>query len=187
MASSTNNDLTFGLRGKIGKMMVFRQFFGKTIASRQPEKKERIATPEQELNKERFQEAVIYAKNALLNESIRAAYLAVTRPGQTAFNMAFADYFKAPVLSLADTGQYTGQPAEKIRVRAIDDFMVETVSVRITQADGTLVEQGQAQVTTNGLDWEYTTTLLNDELPGSKILFSASDIPGNTTNLEITL
>ena len=187
MASSTNNDLTFGLRGKVGRMIVFRQFFGKTIVARRPEKKERIATPAQQLNKDRFKEAVIYAKNALLDESKKAAYLAVADPGQTAFNVAFADYFKAPVLSMADIEQYTGQTGEKIRVRALDDFMVNSVSVSITKADGTLIEQGEALITSNGLDWEYTSAALNDELAGTKILFTAADLPGNSTRLEITL
>ncbi len=36
MAIVTNNDLTLGLRGRVGKYLVFRTFGGKTIASHTP-------------------------------------------------------------------------------------------------------------------------------------------------------
>lgn len=52
-----------------------------------------------------------------------------------------------------------------------------------TAAD-VLIEEGAAVQSANGLDWVYTTTAINAEVPGSKITFTAKDLPGNETVLE---
>jgi hypothetical protein len=74
-----------------------------------------------------------------------------------------------------------------IIIRAVDDFRVTGVQMQIYAASGTLLEKGNAVQQTNGLDWTYTATLANATLTGSKINAIATDVPGNTGTLAVTL
>lgn len=87
----------------------------------------------------------------------------------------------APKIKEVDLNNYTGQPGSTIRIRAIDDFKVKSVSVTITNDDGSLVEKGNAAISSNGVDWIFTATANNANLSGDKIVIRASDIPGNIT------
>jgi hypothetical protein len=64
MAKSKNNVLTYGLSGKIGDLLVFRQRDGITIVSKMPEQQKTVSA-KQKANRERFQQAAIYAKIAV--------------------------------------------------------------------------------------------------------------------------
>jgi hypothetical protein len=92
-----------------------------------------------------------------------------------------------PVVKSINTQNYKGAVSDKIAVRAIDDFRVVSVRVEIYAANGTLLETGNAEQTTNGLDWTYTATQANNPLAGSKIKAIATDIPANEGILEVTL
>jgi hypothetical protein len=69
----------------------------------------------------------------------------------------------------------------------MDDFRVITVRVEIYAANGTLLETGDAEQNTNGIDWSYTATQANNPLAGSKIKAIATDVPGNEGILEVSL
>ena len=56
--------------------------------------------------------------------------------------------------------------------------------VSIVNADGSIVEEGDAVRQANGLDWLYTATVANESLTGDKIVVRASDKPGNITTVE---
>lgn len=187
MAESTDNIVTFGMRGLVGRLLVFRQFFGKTIVAKRPRKTEIPATADQQEVQTRFTDAAKYAKAAILDPGVKSAYEAVAKPGQSAYNIAFADYFKAPALSLPDISAYTGQAGEQISIHAKDNFMVTSVKVSIEKPDGTPVEAGEAAITDIANEWSYITTMLNDTPAGSKVRFTASDLPGNTTSLEVVV
>lgn len=187
MAQSTDNIVTFGMRGLVGRLLVFKQFFGRTIVAKRPKKTEIPFTADQQQVQTRFAEAATYAKAAIQDPGVKSAYEAAAKPGQTAYNIAFADYFKAPVLSLPDISEYTGQAGEQSSIRAKDNFLVSSVKVSIVKPDGTPVEAGEAEIITNGLDWAYSSKMINDTPTGSKIIFTASDLPGNTTSLEVVV
>ena len=68
---------------------------------------------------------------------------------------------------------------------AFDDFKVKAVTVKIENADGTLVEEGNA--VESGLYWIYTAKQNNADLSGDKITVRATDIPDNLTEKEETL
>lgn len=187
MAESTDNVVMYGMRGLVGKLLVFKNFFGKTIVARRPRRTDAPPLPEQLERQERFRLAAIYAKNAIAVPLTKAEYEAAAKPGQTAFNIALADFFKAPEVSNPDVSAYTGAANQKLRVRAVDNFKVASVTVSIEQADGTPVESGNAVMTADGINWEYTTKSVNAVLAGSKVLFTATDLPGNSTTLEIIL
>lgn len=135
----------------------------------------------------RFQEAVIYGKSVLADPTTKALYEEKTAPGKSAYNVAVADYFNAPNIKEVDLSNYTGEEGSTIRIKATDDFEVADVQVKIANADGTLVEVGNAVLQSDGLFWLYTATKLNESLQGDKITVTVSDIPGNNTIEEKTL
>ena len=92
----------------------------------------------------KFLEAVLYAKNAITDEATKDAYQASAEEGETAYNVAVADFLNAPLINEIDVSHYTGQPNCNIQVRAVDDLEVKEVTITIQNSDGTEVESGAA-------------------------------------------
>lgn len=178
MAKVGNNILTHGLQGMVGDLIVFRQRDGKTIVSAKPEHHGSL-TEAQLQHLHHFQEAVIYAKSVLSDPEKKEAYKHAAKPGQSAYNVALADFLKAPHIEEIDIAGYDGKPGSKIRVRAVDDFKITAVTLEIHNSDGAVLEQGNAVCDANGLDWIYTATKINDPLTGGKITVKVSDNPGH--------
>ena len=187
MAKSVNNIVTHGMSGKLGDILVFSQREGKTIVGKVPDWTHVERTDKQKEVTHKFQEAVIYAKTVLLDNEMKEAYQDKAKEGQSAYNVAIADFFNAPDIESINLSGYTGQAGQEIVVRAIDDFRVKEVSVDIYNSDGTLVENGNASLSTNGADWIYTTSATNNQVSGDKIVVRASDIPGNLTERQAFL
>ena len=169
-----------GMSGKLGDLLVFRQWFGRTIAGKRPRKVETISAAQQSV-RDKFQKATVYASAALADAATKQAYKDKTSPGTTAFNLALADFFIAPSIGKIDPHGYTGAAGGKIKIEATDDFMVKSVNVKIAKADGTLIEQGAATADPDGLNWWYTATQANASLSGTKITVTAMDLPANVT------
>ncbi len=185
MARSKFNVLTHGLSGLVGDMLVFRQKAGKTFVSGRPKPSTKPTKPISLTIRERFKRAASYAASIMSDLALKAEYQLTAKPGQSAYNMAFTDYQKAPeIYEDINLSVYTGAIGEAIEVSVLDDFRVESVSVQIKTAADVLIEEGAAVQSPNGLDWVYTTTAVNAEVPGSKIIFTAKDLPGNETVLE---
>lgn len=180
MAESLDNYITHGMSGKLGNLLVFRQWFGKTIVGKRP-RKVGTFTSKQQAIRAKFQQAAAYAKTALADAATLQAYKDKTLPGQTAFNLAMADYFLAPTITKIDHSSYSGAAGNKIKIAALDDFMVQKVDVAIHRPDGTLLEQGVAVADPDGIHWIYMTTQANGTMSGSKITATATDLPANVT------
>lgn len=146
---------------------------------------DRSNTPQSDKQKEHqqeFQQAIVYAKNALADPIQKAAYEAKTDGNQTAFNIAVADFFHAPNIEAIDLSAYTGKLGDKIRVEVTDDFMVTSVTIHIYNPDGSLVEEGPAVPDAgNPLWWVYTAKAVNTTIAGDKIIVKATDRPGHQT------
>ncbi len=186
MAKSKNNVITHGLSGKIGDLLVFRQRAGQTVVTKVPQQK-KTATEKQKEVRRRFQQAVLYATSTLAVPGAKEVYQGTAKPGQTAYNVAVADFFNVPDIHEVDLSAYTGQPGDTIRIRVSDDFMVKAVHVTINNGDGSLVENGNATADASGRLWTYTATQTNDMLAGDRILVTASDMPGNIAEEERVL
>jgi hypothetical protein len=186
MAESKNNVVTHGLSGKVGDILVFRKHGDKTIVASAPSKRTGEPTERQKKQQERFQEATLYGQTALSDPTMKAEYKAAAQTGQTAFNVAVADYFNAPDIKDVDVSAYTGKAGDLITIKATDDFRVASVNVAIYNEDGSEVEHGLA-VQKNKVEWVYTATTDNPSLNGDKIVITASDLPGNVTEKEETL
>lgn len=187
MAKSFKNVVTFGLSGLIGELLVFKQRAGKTIVSNRPSKTSKAPSVVMLAIRERFKKAVIYAKSVMTNTLLKAEYAATAKSDQSAFNMAFTDYQKAPEIAAPNFSNYTGLSGQELKVSVIDDFRVEKVDFSIKDSAGIVVEAGLAVQSPNLLDWIYTTTLANANFEGGEIAVRAWDLPGNETSLVVSI
>ncbi len=187
MAISGNNVLTYGLSGKVGNLLVFRQRAGQTVVSSVPERTKNDSE-KQVAHRKRFQQATVYAKAAVANAETGEQYSAAAKKqrGLTAFNVAVADFFGAPDINDISMEGYTGRAGDRIEILVSDDFAVKSVRVQILNADGTVVEDGEAALS-GGTLWVYTATADNESLEGDKIIVSATDLPGNVTSEEVAM
>ena len=187
MATTKNNVIVKGASGKFGRQIVFSQRAGKTIMSKPPLRTAPPTTKQKE-QQQKFARAATYAKNALLDLTLKEAYTTEAKKRQdvSPYNMAMTDYLRPPQITHVDYSAYSGDASgEKIFIEAADAFKITTMKVKITAANSSTLEEGNASMV-NG-KWEYTTTATNTTLTGSKITLTATDRPGNTTTKEITL
>ena len=182
-----DNDLLEGSSGKFGKKLIYRRRGLKTIIARQPYKRRDANTPRQQGVRESFAEGILYAKTVIADELKKAFYQTKVKGNQTAFNVALADFCKAPEITKHDATGYTGQPGDTISIRAVDDVRVEWVRLVVKDSADATIEEGLAILSTNGADWIYTATAVNPALTGTKLIMSAADIPGNVTTQEVVL
>jgi hypothetical protein len=187
MAKSKDNIVTKGFSGTIDRTLTFRQRAGKTIVGKLRRASSVAATDKMLAVRAKFKSSVAYAKKAIKNLVTKALYQAGIKVGQSAYNVAVADAFNPPKVESIQATGYHGAVGDTITVQATDDFKVATVSVSVQNAAGNLVEQGNAVMQVNELDWLYTITQANAALAGSKITATATDLPGNSASLEVTL
>ena len=183
MAKQSNNVVTHGLSGKVGDLLVFRQVGGKTVIGKVPRKSNKVSESQKE-HRKKFQMAVLYAQSPENQEMYREK---AAKKGRLPFHVAVADFLKAPSIENIDISGYTGNAGDIIRIRVMDDFAVKAVTVRISNSDGSLVEEGAALPDATGYEWTFTAAQSNDSLDGDKIEIIASDVPGNIAFDELSL
>jgi len=184
MATSNNNVITYGLSGKVGDLIVFKQQNGKTIVGKMPIKSSKPPTVAQVNVNERFKFASKYAKQAIKDPVLKAKYASFAKTGQSVFNVAFADFFTPPVLTDA-LGVYNGEVGCVLTVKAIDNYEVKTCKLAVYLANETLLEEGEAVLQTDGVTWKYNCTTSNTEFATCTLKWSTTDLANNNTLLEI--
>ena len=75
---------------------------------------------------------------------------------------------------------YTGKPGQLVRVEATDDFRVVEVKVTVRGPAGELIEEGVAELSSDGGEWCYTTKSAVPAGQSVSVLAVAKDTPGNT-------
>jgi len=183
MAESKNNYVMFGMSGKLGKLLVFRQRGGKTFAMAVPNRTAAFTEEQLEIQS-KFKEAASWARGILKNPEERKFYNSQATGGQSAFNMAIADWFTDPEIKEIDTIDYTGVVGSVIKIGVIDIIKVQSMKVSITTANGTLLEEGSAVFDANSQQWLYAAIQNNATLIGTLIKATATDKPGNSHSLE---
>jgi len=187
MSQSKNNVVTHGLSGMVGGMLVFRQVNGKTIVAQRPRKSNKEPTLSQLERQQKFKDAALFAKGIIKDPLYKSFYETLAVEGLSAYNVAFADFFKPPTLAKPVITSYNGVIGNKIKVQATDDVKVLSVSVSIFDANDLLIETGFATQMPNNFDWEYLVSKNNPTLTGTKIRFKATDIPENISILEVEI
>lgn len=181
--------LVKGASGHVGKQVVYRQRGNDTLITSMPRvRKNAVATDDQITVREKFAAAARYATGAISDPILKKDYQKKAGPSNTAYNIAFRDYLKAPVVNDIDAEKYDGTIGSTISISAKDDFKVDTVKVQLTAPGGSLLEEGNAvQHQTDRNKWTYTATTANALVAGTIITAVAKDIPGNKGSLEVTL
>jgi hypothetical protein len=176
-----------GLSGKLGNF-VLRNRGGRTFLVRKPGPRTKELTRQQDMIQNKFTEASIYAKSACQEPFMKEQYQKAAKKGQSAYNLAMKDYLKKPDIISIDATHYKGRPKDIIIIRAIDDFKVVAVKVRIYSPERKLIEEGHALMQKDNYpDWEYVVTQHNKVPAGCIIYASAYDIPWNEGALEVVL
>jgi hypothetical protein len=107
--------------------------------------------------------------------------------GLTAYNIAIADWFVAPKVLEINVDRWTGKIGQLIRVKARDNVRVARVSLVIRDAEGQLLEMGEAaQSEPVSAWWNYTTKSLVRLEPFPSVKAIARDLPGNSASFTIS-
>ena len=93
MARSKNLMLE-GMSGAFGKQMVIKQYEYGTVVSRYPDMSGVKPSREQKQRRNRFKEAVAYAKGILNDPKKHAAYKKSLKKGETVYHKAIKEYLK---------------------------------------------------------------------------------------------
>jgi hypothetical protein len=184
-----NNIFTSGIRGSVDDKMVFRKV-GKQTSVYVKKKRDTPFSEAELAAKLRFNKAVGYAKAVLKDPARKAIYAAIAKKNQkgSAYSAAIGDYMSAPNIFAINVGMYKGAVGDQIIVDVLDDYNVTSVTVTITNPDGTVVETGEAVLSENNLvEWIYTTKTANATFVGDKVTAVATDMPGNVSFLEKTI
>ncbi|TWV99424.1 hypothetical protein FEF09_16930 [Chitinophaga pinensis] len=83
------------------------------------------------------------------------------------------------------TDHYKGEVGNVIYIQATDVVPLHSVEVMIIAADNTVLETGTAVA--DNSEWAYTCKVANPQLPGTRIVIAANDIPGNQTSRDFLL
>jgi hypothetical protein len=176
------NKLIDNLSGRVGDF-IFYQADGQTLSRTMPESTAE-RTDKQKTNSDRFLAAQKYATNSLADPVLKAAYKAACRGHQNPRNLAIRDAMCAPVVETINLGEYTGKAGQIVRVRATDDFRVVEVKVSVRGPSGELIEEGLAELSSDGIDWRYATRM--EVTPGQSVSVStlAKDNAGNAAECQ---
>lgn len=188
MAKIKNNPILQKVSGMLGDTIVFRSGPTGPVMANAP-KKPASVHPNQVASRDRFRDAVHYAKRQTAKDEVKAMYAAKkTRKLPSAYQVAVTDYLRVPKINQIDADEYRGGLGEVINVHANDDFKVASVAVVINSAAGEEIERGQAVTAEEIRDvWIYTTTSDNPSLVGTTVTVTVRDIPGNVAIRTLTL
>jgi hypothetical protein len=187
MPESKNNFVVDGLSGTFAGIGTFHRRGGKTFL-RKIRAKPTVPDSEKQLAvKKRFAGFIQYAKAAIKDPAIKAMYATAAKRGRTAFNRAVTDAFHPPKIGKFTSDHYRGRPGDYLMVEATDDFKVVAVSISIHDPKGHLIEQGEAVIQLNEVDWSFVARVSNERWVGSRITATATDMPGNKTTMSVVL
>ncbi|MCK7556825.1 hypothetical protein MKQ70_18085 [Chitinophaga sedimenti] len=133
---------------------------------------------------EKFKAAIGYAKVAIKDPELRAAYTLIAPAGTSGFNMAFSDFYSSPEIVSTDVSDFRNNGY--VLVQAKDDFRVASVTVTLLNGEGTALESGEAISTPeSGELWSYNATGATTDAVSLRI--EVRDLPGNVTAQELPL
>jgi hypothetical protein len=133
---------------------------------------------------EEIRQAVTYAEYACDQPLYQGRSVGT---GNTAYNLALADYLGKPQVLDIDIRGWTGEIGQSILIKATDNFWVLSLCLVIRDGN-TILEEGEAgQSTQDGLLWKYTTRTPIVRKPGIYLDAYAHDLPGNAGEYHLVL
>jgi hypothetical protein len=178
MATSTTNVLTRGYHGRIGTL-VFRRWGQKTVVSAVADYTGRTWSKAQKSNRDRFRDAMDYARKAMNDPEQMNLYRKKAKGKQTLWNVAVSDYMLKPRMNEMLVMDKHGRKRNTSRNEAKDKAGVKGVIVSIVNSRGFEVEGGIADQMPYTGHWVYNPEGNNPLWKGIKIVVKATDPPGN--------
>jgi hypothetical protein len=108
MARVASNLLIDGLSGMLGRSLVFKNLRGKTIVTHAPAAPKK-QSDQQKINRGKFREASMWAKEVLLDPQAKAYYQLKARKLKlpNAYTAAITDFMRKPKASIMKSGSVT--------------------------------------------------------------------------------
>jgi hypothetical protein len=185
MHNIERNKFARGWRGAFGRQFVVHKTeSGKSILAAKPVFDDNLTYTETgTMHQAAVRDAATYASFAETQE----IYLhTAVETGTTAYALAVADWFGAPKVLEINVDRWTGNAGETIRVKARDKVSVARVEVVIRNAQGDVLEMGEAvQSETGSAWWNYTTQSSVPLTPFPTLQAIAFDLPGNRDSFVI--
>ncbi|MCK7555795.1 hypothetical protein MKQ70_12515 [Chitinophaga sedimenti] len=181
------NAISSGTSGKFSDQVTVRNINGKEVICKNAPKRSGPPSEKQLAAINRFKAAAAYGYKAIRNAALLPFYESIRIGGNTAYNMAHADYMKAPEIDVIDTTGYSGEVGTPIIVDARDNGRVTSVQVEIFSAAGDVIESGAAVEDAEAGNWRYVSTVANATPAGCRLVATATDMPGNETSQEVVL
>jgi len=190
MAISFKNVITRMYSGRVGDI-VLRNYGGKSVMAKRPDCSKVVKSEAQLENQKRFAKAVKISK-AVKNDPQRSKDYSEKKKKmkyKDVYHAAMCDCLTKPKIQKVDLTTYRGQQGNVIRISAWDKFRVETVSVKILNNIGQLIESGSAvsRIYSGNREWDYITTVENVDYKSCRILVQVKDRPGNTVEAEVDI
>jgi hypothetical protein len=187
MSSTTENYLTKNYRGKFGNQMVYRNRGGVSILAKPPKKSTKEPSAAQAEIRRKFKLASRWAKLALQDPEKLALYASKATGMLTPYVVAMSDFLKPPVVHLIDASGYKGVAGNQILVIASDYTRVTGITLKITDNNDNVIEEGACMEASNLDHWVYNVTQDVPGLTGLVISVIATDIPGHAGTLVLNL
>jgi hypothetical protein len=92
--ATSHSPLTHGLRGQLGKQLVFKRYGKKTVVTRYPDMSKVKPSKQQQQQRSRFAEAVAYARKITHDPVLKATYAEKVNKGQTVYHYALQEYLR---------------------------------------------------------------------------------------------
>ena len=184
---STTDELIKNYSGLLGNLVVVKSRKGKSFITMPVAKVKKAPTEGQITVRQNFIKAARYAKKALLNPDMLAAYTARARQGLPPYIVAMTDFLKPPFVDQVDVSGYAGNPGDKIIVTAGDDFEISSVMVQIFGADDVMIEQGACTLDPISGNYDFTATVELPDLTDVTIVAKATDFPAHSGQMTVTL
>ena len=184
---SINRKLAKTYSGIFGHQVVLKNRGGKIVMTIVPVRPKLEPTEKQVAIRERLKLAALYGSKVINDPVLSAEYSAKQRKGMTIYRQAMNNFLRMPFISRIDTSDYHGNPGDKIKVTAGDDFKLTSVTVKISGSDGNMIEEGDCALNPPAGAYEYTSTMKHTTLAGTVIRAQAKDLPGNVKELSVTL
>ena len=184
MANATENVIDRRLHGKFGTSCIFRTRNKKTFMSPYPDYSKIKWSKNQKAIRIHFREGMIWTRQTLSDPEKRKYYKKRAKRGQSVWNATMSDFLKKPQISMIDTSGYKGRKGDVIRIRALDNFMVQSILITLINALGIEVESCVIPNPNPGsiVELEYKTMESNPDWQGGRVVVRVSDSPGNVTS-----
>jgi hypothetical protein len=187
MARIINNSFLEGVSGMVGKNFVVKRTPRGGVMSNKPKKRKKNS-PLQDQQVSRFTYGIQYSRECRKLPRMKELYATgITLKKFSAHHVAVSDFLHAPEIHEIDVKDYHGNPGDIIRVRATDDFKVTSVKVIITDADGNVIETGEAMPRGRKGLWRMAATVPHENVAGIVIKVEAKDVAGNTTKATFSV